>query len=113
MKRFLKALSVVVAIWLMMTASGCVYSSARMEPEEYRSGSDYAEVLAKQDAISTVCIRVRGLGRGRAGYHLEMMRNRDRHLEAMGTDKSPSYINGFKRGYEESFFNYMDLYCED
>ncbi len=111
MKMSLKTLSVFFALWFMITAPGCIYSSAGMDPEEYRSGSDYADELAKQDAMNTICISVRSLGAGHAGYQLEMMRNRDRHLQVMGPDKSPSYVNGFKRGYEDSFFNYMDLYC--
>ncbi len=113
MKISLKTLSVVFALWFMITAPGCIYSSAGIDPEEYRSGSDYAEELAKPDAMTTICISVRSLGAGHSGYYLEMMKNRDRHLAAMGKDKSPSYINGFKRGYENSFFKYMDLYCGD
>ena len=104
MKVSLNIIYVVFAFSFIMTVSGCIYSNAQMNFEEYRSGSEYAEDLAKQDAIGTTCWNV---------TISEMMRNRDRHLEVLGTGKTPSYLNGFRRGYERSFFSYMNLYCGD
>ncbi len=77
---------------------------------EYHDGRQYAEQLAKQDALGENCFNLypnhhySGKGYTYLRHHLKQIEKESR---------SESYITGFKNGYKRNFSEFMDLYCGD
>ena len=86
---------------ILLSIISCNTSEAVKRSPEYTSGKRLADVYAKNDAMKS-CSRKRG----------KVLNSViQKHIEAMGNDKSEDFKSGFSDGYRIYFFQYADTFC--
>jgi hypothetical protein len=94
-------------------ATSCATSSSPQTESEYLKGYGMAREFAKKDAMNFDCFWYPR--RTRYGWHLRGFnatsgaRKYTKLLQEQG--RSEIFIKGFYDGYEDSFYEFIDLYC--
>ena len=104
---------IILLVTVLLVTVSCANSLIPADRSEYWKGYDMAEAFAKKDAMSSFCPDFSGIGKfsGSPGS-IEVMRKEQKYIKNFREQgRSETFINGFQFGYEESFYQFLDLYC--
>ncbi|MBF0234245.1 MAG: hypothetical protein HQK62_00680 [Desulfamplus sp.] len=87
--------------------TGCSNFANRSLSSDYFAGLKSSEIYAKQDAINDKCINYP------VSLSNSIMKNTRKHLEQLKKRNHPDFINGFIKGYNDEYREYMSLYCDN
>ena len=94
-------------------AGSCANISLYRSDSEYWRGYDMAREFAKKDAMNSRCVGYPSIGMFRwFPGRINLARQAQKYkgiLQEQG--RSETFIDGFYLGYEESYYEFIDLYC--
>jgi hypothetical protein len=83
----------------------CQKSFSIEDEQEYQKGYQYGEKIAKQDAIDHACTGSMDNPSSNIWFQQR------KYLKNLKETHSKKFIKGFLHGYEYSFRDHMDIYC--
>lgn len=87
---------------------GCQHAINAPPSQQFLKGLQIGDQYAKKDALGYPCIEKAFLSYSRPRGYLQQ------HLLKFKQEKAPSdFIEGFSRGYETAYRDYIDAYCYD
>ena len=109
----MKALNLLLSLVIVLITVSCATILSPQSRPEYWKGYDKAREFAKKDAMNSDCFGYPTIGiyrwfPGRVNV-ARQARKYTTFLQEQG--RSETFINGFYLGYEESYYEFLDLYC--
>ena len=105
MKKILLFTGVLITILLPLVS--CQPLQPVQSYPDYYKGRRLADTYAKKDVITTPC------SSHRTRLTFTIMNNRKKHLAALKTERSESFIRGFSENYDPAYREYIQSYCDD
>ena len=109
----MKALNLLLSFVILWVTVSCATTLSPQSRSEYLKGYDMAREFAKKDAMNSNCLGYPTIGRyrwfpGRINV-ARLAQKYTKFLQEQG--RSETFINGFYFGYEENYYEFLDLYC--
>jgi hypothetical protein len=98
-------LKILFLLFIIFWSASCVKYRSPQDRSDYVKGHDAAWKYAKQDVLASNCM---------GGYPRNtrpLARKYTQRLQDQG--RSEAFISGFYFGYEKSYPEFYDLYCDD
>ena len=110
----MKALNLLFSCVILLVTVSCATTLSPQARSEYWKGYDMAREFAKKDAIDSDCFGyptgIYRLFPRRVNVEWQLQKY-TKLLQEQG--RSETFNNGFYFGYEESYNEFLDLYCGD
>ena len=111
----MKAWSLLLSSVILLVTVSCAATLSPQSRSEYWKGYDMAREFAKKDVIDSDCFGYQTIGTYRwfpRRVNVEwQLQKYTKFLQEQG--RSETFNNGFHFGYEESYNEFLDLYCGD
>ena len=109
----MKALNLLLSFVILLVTVSCATTLSPQSQSEYLKGYHMAREFAKKDAMDSHCFGSPTIGMFR-GFprRIDVTRQAQKYTKFLQEQgRSETFINGFYFGYEESYYEFLDLYC--
>lgn len=109
----MKALNLLLSFVTLLVTVSCATTLSPQSRSEYWKGHDMAREFAKKDAMDSHCFGYPTIGMFRRfPGRINVTRQAQKYTKFLQEQgRSETFINGFYFGYEESYYEFLDLYC--
>ena len=99
-------------VTLLVTVS-CATTLSPQSRSEYWKGHDMAREFAKKDAMDSHCFGYPTIGiYRRFPRRFNVVRQERQHIKSLQEQgRSEAFIKGFYIGYENYYYDFIDMYC--
>jgi len=109
----MKALNLLLFFVILLVIVSCATTLSPESRSEYLKGYDTAREFAQKDAMHSNCFDYPTTGK----YHrfprsINLERQARKYIKLLQEQgRSETFINGFYFGYENYYYEFIDLYC--
>ena len=109
----MKALNLLLSFVILLVTVSCATTLSPQSQSEYLKGYDMAREFVKKDAMTSNCFGYPTIGLYRRfPRRINVARQAQKYTKFLQEQgRSETFINGFYFGYEESYYEFFDLYC--
>jgi hypothetical protein len=111
----MKALKLLLFFVILLVTVSCATTLSPQSRSEYSEGNDMAWEYAKKDAMDSNCS---GYGYPTIGMfrwfprRFNVARQEQKHIKSLQEQgRSEAFIKGFYIGYENYYYDFIDMYC--